>query len=40
MGEMAATTLINSLKHLSAGKLNKVIINHELIVRQSSVKKK
>lgn len=40
MGEMAATTLINSLKHLSAGKLNKVIINHELIVRQSSVRKK
>lgn len=40
MGEMAATMLINSLKHLSAGKLNKVIINHELIVRQSSVRKK
>jgi len=40
MGEMAATTLINSLKHLSASKLNKVIINHELIVRQSSVRKK
>lgn len=40
MGEMAATTLVNSLKHLSAGKLNKVIINHELIVRQSSVRKK
>jgi LacI family transcriptional regulator len=40
MGEMAATTLVSSLKHLSAGKLNKVIINHELIVRQSSVRKK
>jgi len=40
MGEMAATTLINSLKHVSASKLNKVIINHELIVRQSSVRKK
>src|SRR5258708_15128468 len=40
MGEVAATTLINSLKHLSASNLNKVIINHELIVRQSSVRRK
>lgn len=40
MGEVAATTLVNSLKHLSASNLNKIIINHELIVRQSSIRKK
>jgi LacI family transcriptional regulator len=40
MGEVAATTLVNSLKNVSTGTLNKIIIKHELIVRQSSMKKK
>ncbi len=39
MGEVAATTLINGLKNLSSGNLNTMVIRHELIVRQSSLKK-
>jgi len=40
MGEVAATTLINELKNQSTGKLNKIIVKHDLIIRQSSLKKK
>jgi LacI family transcriptional regulator len=40
MGELAASTLINSLKNLSSGNhLNTMVIRHELIIRQSSLKK-
>lgn len=39
MGEVAASTLISSLKNSSAMKLNTVIIHHELIVRPSSLRK-
>jgi len=39
MGELAATTLINGLKNPSASNLNTMVIRHELIVRQSSLKK-
>jgi len=40
MGELAATTLINSLKDPSPGNLNTLIIRHELIIRPSSLRKK
>ncbi|GHN02241.1 LacI family transcriptional regulator [Cytophagales bacterium WSM2-2] len=40
MGEVAATTLINELKNTGSNKLNKIIVKHELIVRQSSARKK
>jgi len=40
MGEVAAFTLINALKSLSATHLNTIVIKHELIVRESSLKKK
>ncbi len=40
MGELAANTLINSLKNVSSGNhLNTMVIRHELIIRQSSIKK-
>ncbi len=39
MGELAATTLINGLKNRSSGNLNTMVIRHELIIRQSSLKK-
>jgi LacI family transcriptional regulator len=40
MGELAANTLINGLKNVSSGNhLNTMVIRHELIVRQSSLKK-
>jgi LacI family transcriptional regulator len=39
MGELAASTLINGLKNLSSGNLNTMVIRHELIIRQSSLKK-
>jgi len=39
MGELAANTLINGLKNLSSGNLNTMVIRHELIIRQSSLKK-
>jgi LacI family transcriptional regulator len=38
MGELAATTLINSLKQASSGNLNTMVLRHELIIRQSSLK--
>lgn len=40
MGEVAASTLINKLMNLSSGNLNTVVLRHELIIRQSSVRKK
>lgn len=40
MGEVAATTLINSLKNLPTRNLDTIIIKHELIVRPSSQRKK
>jgi LacI family transcriptional regulator len=40
MGEVAATTLLNGLKNLTSGNLNTMVLRHELIVRQSSLKKK
>jgi len=39
MGELAASTLINGLKNLSSGNLDTMVIRHELIIRQSSLKK-
>lgn len=40
MGEIAATTLINNLKHLPSGNLNTLVLRHNLIVRNSSLRKK
>ena len=40
MGELAATTLINQLKKSVASQLSTVVLNHKLIVRASSLKKK
>jgi LacI family transcriptional regulator len=40
MGEIAATTLINTLNKLPAGNLNTLVLRHNLIIRQSSLKKK
>lgn len=40
MGELAATTLINQLKKTVASQVNTVVLNHKLIVRASSMKKK
>ncbi len=40
MGEMAALTLINRLKKLPSTNLNTIVLRHELIIRQSSLKRK
>jgi LacI family transcriptional regulator len=40
MGEVAATTLINQLKKSVGSQLSTVVLNHKLIVRASSLKKK
>ncbi len=40
MGEIAALTLINRLRKLPSTNLNTIVLRHELIVRQSSLKKK
>jgi LacI family transcriptional regulator len=40
MGEVAASTLINSLNNLSTGNVNKLVIKHQLIIRKSSLMKK
>ncbi len=40
MGEITATTLFNKLMNLSSGNLNTVVLRHELIIRQSSLRKK
>ena len=39
MGEIAATTLINKLKKNPAGSIESIFMKHELIVRESSLKK-
>lgn len=39
MGEVAATTLINKLNNLPSGNLDTIVLRHELIIRQSSVRK-
>lgn len=40
IGEQAATTLIQQLKNRAGHQLNRIMLNHELIIRKSSVKKK
>jgi LacI family transcriptional regulator len=40
MGEVAATTLINRLKDVPSAPVNTVVLRHELIIRQSSLRKK
>jgi LacI family transcriptional regulator len=40
MGEVAANTLINRLNNIQTANLNTVVINHQLIVRQSSFRYK
>ena len=39
MGEVAAITLINILKNPGSVKLNTIVLNHELIIRESSLRK-
>ena len=39
MGEVAASTLINRLKNLPAPSPNTIVLKHELIIRQSSMRK-
>lgn len=39
MGEIAATTLINAINNLPASNLNTVVLRHQLIIRQSSLRK-
>jgi LacI family transcriptional regulator len=40
MGEVAALTIINRLRNVPSTNLNTIFLRHELIVRQSSLKKK
>jgi LacI family transcriptional regulator len=40
MGEIAATTLINTINKLPSANLNTLVLRHQLIIRQSSVRKK
>lgn len=40
MGEIAASTLLNTLNNLPAGNLNTLVLRHNLIIRQSSLRKK
>jgi len=40
MGEIAATTLLNALNNLPAANLNTLVLRHNLIIRQSSLRKK
>ncbi|HEY3405488.1 MAG TPA: LacI family DNA-binding transcriptional regulator [Ohtaekwangia sp.] len=40
MGEIAATTLINTLNNLPSANLNTLVLRHNLIIRQSSIRKK
>lgn len=40
MGEIAATTLINSISNLPSANLNTLVLRHNLIIRQSSLRKK
>jgi LacI family transcriptional regulator len=40
MGEIAATTLINSINNLPSVNLNTLVLRHNIIIRQSSLRKK
>lgn len=40
MGEIAATTLLNTLMKMPSAKLNTLVLRHNLIVRQSSLRNK
>jgi LacI family transcriptional regulator len=40
MGEIAAATLINTLNKLPSGNLNTLVLRHNLIIRESSLRKK
>jgi LacI family transcriptional regulator len=40
MGEIAATTLINSINSMPSANLNTLVLRHNLIIRQSSVRNK
>lgn len=40
MGEIAATTLIQKLKNESSGSLNSIVLRHQLIIRESSLRHK
>lgn len=40
MGEIAATTLINTINNLPSANLNTLVLRHSLIIRQSSQRKK
>jgi LacI family transcriptional regulator len=40
MGEIAASTLLNTLMKMPSAKLNTLVLRHNLIVRQSSLRKK
>jgi LacI family transcriptional regulator len=39
MGEVAATTLINSIQKLPGSDLGTIVLRHNLVVRRSSLKK-
>ena len=39
MGEMAASTLIRRLDHLEGANLNSIVLRHELVIRESSMRK-
>jgi LacI family transcriptional regulator len=40
MGEIAATTVINAINNLPASSLNTLVLRHQLIVRESSLRQK
>ena len=40
MGEVAASTLIHKLNNMPSGNPNTIVLRHELIIRQSSLRKK
>lgn len=40
MGEIAATSLINKLKNTGTSNLSTIVLNHELIIRESTLRKK
>lgn len=40
MGEMATSTLINTLKGVQSDLLNSIVLNHSLIIRESSLRNK
>ncbi|HYC84683.1 MAG TPA: LacI family DNA-binding transcriptional regulator [Chryseosolibacter sp.] len=40
MGEIAATTLLNTINNLPAANLNSVVLRHDLIIRESTMRQK